>query len=163
MAVESPESRDIAILHVGKVEMQGAVACRTFHSLRYSVEGGIDIIRHSRRAQAQISGTFRQRPCGIVGTVIPLPIDAKAVALKRIRTDQFRRLAGFGCVADVKGHFPLPFRADHGPTVLPCHRTKRQNPPYCSAVLEYHGPPIAFRSVNYASLRKIRKTDEIIL
>ncbi len=166
MAVESGKSRTVAILHVGYVERDGGRTFRALHALADGVGGGIEIVYHPARLQAQPSLALGERPGVVHGIVVPLPVQAQLVAVEAVARHQRHlahtvvlHLSGHG--GHHHGHFAVAV-AQHGPSVNPTAGRQCEHTAHTATVLEDYTVPVAVGTVDDGALPHVGESGEVV-
>ena len=148
--LENAESGHASVLQAAQFHLHGAVRSRTLYALGQCVAGTGEALGH-RGMQAHVAGTLCERPLGIVGIVVPLPLQAQLLLAKLVvgSWSAQRLLAGLGLVVD---DGVAAICTHHGPSVHPFYGQQVRHTSHRATVLHDDEPPVAVLELNHASL-----------
>ena len=162
IAVEGRQPSAVAIPHVGAIHGDDTAARGALHALCQRVGSQIERADGAACLQAQVSRPFAERPGCIDGVVVPLPLQAKAVAGEIVAHDDARRGFAVQHRAHHVGHASL-LVAQHWPSVDPAAGHQREQTPHTAPVLEDDAIPVAVLRVDDGALSDVALTGEVAL
>ena len=151
LKLECRQTGIIPRLHAAGIQLDDAGAAGTLRPLGQRIPGIQQICRKRFIGQPQPARPIRQRPCGIVRIMVPLPQQIQLIAAVAEIIIPCQEGA---CIIpiDFHSHRSFPIYAHHRPAIFPGHRHKHRDSTHGAMILKQHAVPLAIRRIHNATL-----------
>ena len=140
------QTRRVSRDHARRVQFDGHDGFGSGRPLAEAVAGGIEVVGR-QRMQAQHAGLLGERPLGVIGHVIPLPVRIELAAVEVVVVDERRlgilRDAGVGLDPGVGRLAQIARQADEREAVVPGDGDQGDHAAGAAVVRHDDAPPLA--------------------